>query len=96
MLKVLQVKLITLLMISLLVSMGCTVGVKQKNSIVMNDPIPLPESAKGAVRIATNEPVKLSVDGIADKVFTKNIGGYVVVVPGWYAALVDCWNKNHP
>jgi len=70
-------------------------GIKQKNQLVLNDPIPLSESAKGVVRIATNKNIPLIVDGFPDAVFEKDIGGAVVIKAGWYAALVDCWNSSH-
>jgi len=60
----------------------------------MHDPIPFPESAKGTVRIFTNKPIQLIVDGIHGIVL-KDVGGYVVVTPAWYAALIKNWNKTH-
>lgn len=61
----------------------------------MHDPIPIPESAKGVVRINTNRPIPLVVDDVDDMVFEKDIGGYVVVTPGWYAELLKAWNNAH-
>lgn len=84
-----------LVVIISLTSTGCLIGTKQVNNLTMHDPIPLPESAKGVVRIATNDPIPLVVDGVPDESFEKDVGGDVVVKPGWYAALVDCWNEHH-
>lgn len=61
----------------------------------MHDPIPLAESAKGVVRVNTNEKIRLIIDGVEDSEFAEDIGGDVVVKPGWYAALINCWNANH-
>jgi len=79
----------------MLASTGCTIGTKQSNKLVTHNPIPLPESAKGVVRIFTNKKLPLIVDGIDDSEFFEDVGGDVVVKPGWYSALVDCWNKYH-
>lgn len=82
-------------MIFLLLVTGCLVGVKQNNRLIVNDPIPLKQSAAGVVRIATNDKIPLIVEGLSDASFEEDIGGDVVVKPGWYAALVDCWNEHH-
>jgi hypothetical protein len=60
----------------------------------MHDPIPIPESAKGTVRIATNKPIPLVVQD-KEMAFEKDVGGYVVVTPAWYAALIKNWNAHH-
>jgi len=74
---------------------SCTIGIKQNNTTVLHDPIPFPESAKGTPRIATNRKVPIAIDGVKDKTFLKDVGGYVVVTPLWYAELIRNWNKNH-
>ena len=84
------------MMIIMLTTMGClTIGMKTVNNLVMHDPIPLKESAEGVVRINTNNPIPLIVRGIKDKEFMKDIGGDVVIKPGWYSALIECWNSVH-
>ena len=79
---------------SLLLLTGCTIGVKQKNSFTFFDPIPIPESARGVPRIVGNRPIALAIMG-EDMAFESNVGGYAVITPQWYAALIDCWNKQH-
>jgi len=91
---ILRVLLLVCLSVILLGLTGCTVGMKQKNTLVMHDPIPMPELARGTVRIATNRPIPLVVGDVADMRFEKDVGGYVVVTPHWYSALVKAWNKD--
>jgi hypothetical protein len=87
--------LLLLLLMSMLVGTGCTIGIKQETRLTMHDPIPIPESAKGAVRINTNEDIPLIIEGVNNQEFEKDIGGYVVVTPGWYGELIKNWNKTH-
>jgi hypothetical protein len=92
--KVRKVTLALLIATTSLAVMGCTVGLKTRNNLVMHDPIPFPENAKGAARIATNEKIPIVVEGKVNLKFEKDVGGYVVVTPLWYAELVRNWNKH--
>jgi len=63
--------------------------------LVMHDPIPIPESAKGVVRVYTNDPIQLVIDGVDDSIFERDVGGYAVITPAWYAELISTWNRHH-
>lgn len=59
-------------------SIGCSVGVKEKQSIVYvsfaKDP-----NIKGAIRVATNKPIPVTVSGTDDVATDFNAGGYYLV-----------------
>jgi hypothetical protein len=75
-------------------SMGCTIGVKERNNILFVSPMPIPESAKGAPVIATNEPIKLSVLNKPELIFKQKVTGYVLVDPWTWEKLLEVWNAR--
>jgi len=81
-----------LLNIITLASTGCTIGIKQNNNLVIASPIPIPEASRGTPMIATNDKIPLVIINEEDKVFHKNIGGYVVVDPHFYELLIKAYN----
>ena len=68
--------------------MGCNIGVKTERHVVFVSPVPIPESAKGAVMVATNERVPLAIVNRKDFLFRQNVGGYVLVDPWFYDLLL--------
>jgi len=72
--------------------MGCTIGVKEKSNLLFVSPIPIPESAKGAPIIATNEPIELSVLDRPGLIFKQKVTGYVLVDPWMWEKMVEAWN----
>lgn len=87
-----KVLLSLLLSIITLTCMGCTIGVKEKNNIVFVSPVPIPEVSKGAVVVATNRKIPLAIIDQKDKIFSQNVGGYVLVDPQFYALLIEAYN----
>lgn len=59
-----------------LFSTSCTVGVKEKHTIVISSIGQHPEEASGFIRVATNKPVPVVVNDIHT---TLDIGGYYVI-----------------
>jgi hypothetical protein len=60
---------------SLLLITGCSIGIKEKVTIVYASFSKDPQ-IKGAVKIATNKPIPVTVDG---KLAQFNAGGYYLV-----------------
>ena len=73
---------------------GCTVGVKQSNTLLFVSPVPIPQVAHGAPMIATDKKVDLAIIGKPDMLFSEKITGYVVVDPWFYEKLIQAWNKS--
>ena len=89
-----KVILIFLLMTISVACTGCTMGIKQKNSIVFVSPRPIPEAAKGTPIIATNKRLPLAILNREDLEFQQNIGGYVVVDPHFYGLLIKTYKES--
>jgi len=83
--------LISLLLASLVLT-GCTMGVKENNTILFVSPVAIPESANGAVVIATNKKIQLAIIGMSDKVFEQQVTGYVLVDPWTWDKMVRVYN----
>lgn len=60
----------------LLSTAGCSIGIKEQVSIVYVGFAKSPEEAKGAIKIATNEKIKVTVGGKATEM---DIGGMYVI-----------------
>jgi len=73
---------------------GCTVGIKEKRTLVMVSPVPIPQAAQGAPMIATNKPIALVILNREGDLFKENIGGYVVVDPQFYGLLIEAYRKD--
>jgi len=74
--------------------MGCSVGIKEKHTLIFSSPVPIPEAAKGVPIIATNEKIHLAILNKPDMTFKRDIGMYVVVDPHFYALLIDAYNAQ--
>lgn len=61
------------------VSTGCTVGVKEKITIVYTSYNRPPDEATGAIKIATNEPVAVTIEGDKTVNTKRDIGGMYVI-----------------
>lgn len=55
---------------------SCNIGVRTETTIVYSSIAKTPEAVSGLIRVATNEPVSVTVN---DKMSTLDIGGYYVV-----------------
>lgn len=70
--------LIPLLCLSFATIIGCSVGVKEKQTIIYvsfaKDP-----NIKGAIKVATNKPIPVTVSGVSDVATSFNAGGYYLV-----------------
>jgi len=63
-----------------LISMpGCLIGVKQKNDIIYSGFAKAPDEAKGAMRIATNDKIRITIVGRTDFETKKDLGGMYVI-----------------
>lgn len=75
----LQFLLILLIMICLTATSGCSIGVKEKQTIVYSQVYKTPEQCKGAIRIATNKKIEVTIEGEKDISTTMDIGGRYVI-----------------
>ena len=83
-----------MLILLLIGMMGCSIGVKEKITVVYVSYSIDPE-VKGAIRIATNKKIQVTVVGKDDLVTTMDIGGYYVVHKNDLKAFIDAV-KNTP
>lgn len=58
---------------------GCSIGVKEKVRIIYVSYSNLPEEAQGALRIATNDLIPVTIVGEKDVSTKLNLGGYFVI-----------------
>ena len=86
--------LLNLVILASLLVMGCTVGMKENNTLLFVSPMPIPESAKGAPIVATNAKIPLAVIGQPDKVFLQKVTGYVLVDPWTWEEMVKVYNAE--
>ena len=72
---------------------GFTMGVKEKVRVVYVSYGEEPDEAVGAIRVATNDPIPVTIvpeSGAADAIQTNlNVGGYYMVSPADLAAFLD-------
>ena len=92
--KVRQSLLVIACILACTVLSSCTIGIKEKNTLVFVSPVPIPDAAKGIVVIATNKPIPLSIMDSPELKFSRDVGGYVLVDPGFYGKLIDTWNNR--
>jgi hypothetical protein len=85
---------LSLLILIMMACTGCTIGIKQSHEILMVSPVPIPEAAKGAPVIATNEKIRLGVLKKPDAFYHQKVTGYVLVDPWFYEKLLDAYKKQ--
>lgn len=87
-------KLILILTISLTVLVGCSIGVKEKNRIIYVSLQAVPAETKGAIRIATNKKIPVTIQGSSDISTKLNIGGYFILSGADLKLLVKALAEN--
>jgi len=72
---------------------GCTVGIKKETRIVY---VSLTQHAevKGAIKIATNKSIPVTLEGITDVSTELNLGGLYAISPNDLKVLIDAAKKN--
>jgi len=80
-------------MILLIVMTGCSIGVKEKQTLVYASFAAAPEEAKGAIKIATNKPILVTVEGEKDIVTKMDLGGYYAVSARDLKAFINAIKK---
>lgn len=73
--------------------MGCSIGVKERVRIIYVSYTKTPEQTKGAIRIATNDKIPVTVMGKTDVSTEMNLGGYFVVNASDLKAFVEAVKK---
>jgi len=74
--------------------MGCSIGVKEKVRIVYSQLYQEPIEAKGAIRIATNKPIPITISGMTDVSTKKDLGGMYAIGAADLKGLVDAAKNN--
>ena len=77
------------LLLILILTSGCSIGVKESVKIVYVSYAKTPEEAQGALRIATNSKIPVTVVGETDTYTELNLGGYYVISAGDLKAFVN-------
>lgn len=81
--------------LSLLLSIsGCTIGVKEKERIIYVSFAKTPEELKGALRIATSDPIPVTVVGEEETAAELSLGGYYVVHENDLRAFIKAINER--
>lgn len=57
-------------------SVGCSIGIKEKHTIIYSGFAKEPEEAKGAIKIATNNKIKVTIGSHASEM---DLGGMYVI-----------------
>ena len=78
----------------MVVASGCSVGIKEKHTLVMVSPVPIPDAARGVVIIGTDDLIPLAILDQPTAKFKRSIAGYVVVDPWFYDKLIKQWNER--
>ena len=73
---------------------GCTIGVKEKERIIYVSFSKTPEELKGALKIATNDPIPVTVVGEEETYSELNLGGYYVVHENDLRAFIKAINER--
>lgn len=93
--KAKRIVLVLLITTACMAAIGCSVGVKEKTTYLFVSPVPIPEAAKGAPVIATNEKIEISTLSRPEiPLGRQKITGYVVVDPWFYDLLIKAWNES--
>ena len=82
-----------LLLTSFLLSTGCSIGVKEKQTVIYVSFAKDPE-IKGAIKVATNKPIPVTVTGKTNIATKFNAGGYYLVHERDLRAFLDALKKN--
>lgn len=86
--------ILCLLIILLIAITGCSIGVKEKQTIIYTSFAKTPEESKGAIKIATNKLVPVTIEGEKD-IFTKmDLGGYYAISASDLKAFINAIKKN--
>lgn len=76
---IVKIMLVMLVASVLFLSTGCeTVGVKKEVSVVYASPF-RPPDANGALKIATNEPIPVTIEGDSDTYAEMDLGGMYAI-----------------
>lgn len=89
------VLLLLVLIVVALTASSCTIGIKEKESILFVSPVPIPEAAKGTPIIATNGKVRLAIIDKPDSIYEQRVTGYVLVDPWFYELLIEAYKEKH-
>ena len=73
---------------------GCSIGVKEKQTLVYASFAASPEEAKGAIKIATNRPILVTIEGEKNIITTMDLGGYYVVSARDLKAFINAIKKS--
>ena len=77
----------------MLMASSCTIGIKEKETVLLVSPVPIPEAAKGAPMIATNDKIRLCIINREDEIYYQKVTGYVLVDPQFYGKLIEAYKK---
>jgi hypothetical protein len=68
-----------LLSLSLLLVIGCSIGLKEQQTIIYSSLAPVPAELNGALKVAQNEEILVSVEG-KEKILTKMKAGGMYLI----------------
>lgn len=83
--------ILTLLTVS---TSGCVIGVKERVIITYVGFAKTPEEANGAIKIATNKKIPVTVVGENDLITEMDLGGFLAVRETDFVKLVELANMN--
>ena len=82
------------LMLILVTLTGCSIGVKEKQTVVYAGFAKTPIELKGALRIATNKKIPITVIGVDDVVTSMDLGGMIAIKAADLKELYKSYKEN--
>jgi len=73
---------------------GCTIGIKEKTKVIYVSQFKVPEECKGALKIATNKKIPVTIEGEKDVYTEMDLGGYYAIKAQDLKGFVDALQKN--
>jgi hypothetical protein len=84
----LTLQILSLLLIVTITS-SCTIGLRKETRIVYAGFAKQPEEFKGALRVATNDEIPVTIVGDKETYSEMSLGGYYIVSPSDLKAFVE-------
>jgi len=74
-------------------AIGCTVGIKEKVRVIYVSQYKIPKELHGAIKIATNKKIPVTIEGKKDIDTTMDLGGYYAIKAQDLKGMLDASNR---
>lgn len=76
------------------ITTGCTIGIKEKVRVVYVSQFKIPEELNGAIKIATNKKLPVTIEGKKDIDTEMDLGGYYAIKAQDLKGFIDALNRK--